>query len=74
MLLNDAAAQTTSPVNEGDDLKILTRARAAPALPAKDNVNKLAVAFEDEHFAVVVKPQGMVTQGRVGTFTASECG
>ena len=45
-------------------LAVLERLAPSPgaAPPSRDDVPPLAVAFEDDHLAVVVKPQGVPTQ------------
>jgi 23S rRNA-/tRNA-specific pseudouridylate synthase len=73
VLLSDELGQTTSLVHGGEDIKVLTRVQSAKVLPTKNGPPALEIAYEDEHMAAVVKPQGMITQGRGGAVTASEC-
>lgn len=66
MLIENEAAVTSTLMRPGQTLLLLTRVQAAtqPSTPAQGS--SLTIAYEDEHFAAVVKPQGMLTV-RMGT-------
>lgn len=61
VLIDNEIAATTTRVVPGQTLTLLTRVQAASHQKSKADVPPLSVAYEDDHIAAVVKPQGMLT-------------
>lgn len=77
VLVEDDVASTTTEVSAEQTIKYLTRVVPRPALDASAAPAKLEVAYEDDHIAAIVKPQGMptITMGKRMTSqpSATEC-
>jgi 23S rRNA pseudouridine1911/1915/1917 synthase len=62
--LNDAPARASRRVKEGDRIEVV-RPRREPS-PLRGEPIPLDVVYEDDHFAVISKPAGMVVHPAVG--------
>jgi hypothetical protein len=62
-------------VQPGATLFLLARVQGGPQLKKEAAPVKLQVAYEDDHFGIVVKPQGMPTlkSGKASPVTAAQC-
>jgi len=72
MVDNQSATQDAA-IEEGQIVKLLTRVVAKRSWPGGKAATALDVAFQDDHWAVVVKPQGMATLGNGLGETAAQC-
>lgn len=61
VILNGAPVETSRFVRDGDVIELLP-----PPDPPEPWERELAIAWQDEHFAVVVKPPGVPTSGNRG--------
>ena len=66
-------AKTSTSTEAGQVVKLLTRVVAGKTLAPERAPEQLPIAYEDEHFGVVVKPQGMPTMGKGIGVTAAHC-
>jgi 23S rRNA-/tRNA-specific pseudouridylate synthase len=76
VLLGDEIGSTSTKVTRGHTVHVLTRARGGAVLDVAQAPMQLAVAFEDDHFGAVVKPQGIPTMQmglHTATPSAAEC-
>jgi hypothetical protein len=64
ILLNGAKCRSDTMVQSGDKLEILARVGAGQQWQSFADKPGLDVAYEDEHLACIVKPQGLRTQGK----------
>lgn len=77
VLINDDIVNTTTEVEPEQTVKLLTRIVPRAPLKASAAPKKLEVAYEDDHVAAVVKPQGIPTihmgEKKAGQVAAAEC-
>lgn len=64
VLLNGQRGVTTSTVTSGDTVQLLTRLGGGKQWADTSNKPHLPLAYEDQHMAIVIKPQGLSTQGK----------
>jgi 23S rRNA-/tRNA-specific pseudouridylate synthase len=60
VLVGNEIATTSTHISSNQTISLLTRVQAAARAPQGASI-QLEVAYEDDHMAAVVKPQGMTT-------------